>query len=161
MRLHSPLECLSSALNHAAYLALPDLKYEDRDWDAFNAWTPERQHAARTGQEPMPVVQRTRRPRADECEVLAMFAETWGSTALGFGGMGGAAMTPAYTVVVGGPCGESAVYWHGKFAYLVDSREQTDEQRAHWTQDLSRRITVSKAEAGQRYGARMEPFVVL
>ena len=31
---------------------------------------------------------------------VVMFQQTWGSTALGYGGIGGAVMTPAYTVVV-------------------------------------------------------------
>lgn len=32
--------------------------------------------------------------------VMNMFPQTWGSTALGFGGIGGQAMTTAYTTVV-------------------------------------------------------------
>lgn len=52
------------------------------------------------------------------------FPQTWGSTALGFGGIGGAAMTTAQTVVVftyGAPIGKAAVYFGGRFAYLVEN----------------------------------------
>lgn len=161
MRLLSPLECLSSSINHAAYLALPNLEYEDRDWAVLRTWPEEKQRAARQGKAEFPMVKCVRRPSADECEVVAMFPQTWGSTALGFGGIGGAAMTPAYTVVVRGPAGQEAVYWHGKFAYVVDPRTQTEEQRQLWLEDVARRCTASRVEALRRYGASAEPFVVL
>jgi len=42
---------------------------------------------------------------------------------LGFGGIGGAAMTTAYTIVL--ECGrQRAVYFGGRFAYLVDQPNQ-------------------------------------
>lgn len=52
--------------------------------------------------------------------VFRMFPQTWGSTALGFGGIGGQAMTSAYTTVV---C-DDYIGWNGVFfgerlAYLI------------------------------------------
>lgn len=51
------------------------------------------------------------------------FPQTWGSTALGFGGIGGAAMTTAQTVVVmdhGAPVGSAAVFFGGRLAYKIN-----------------------------------------
>lgn len=60
----------------------------------------------------------TRRPYEDNCKVT-MFQQGWGSTALGFGGIGGQACTNAYTVVVEGPMGDACVYFAGRLAYHV------------------------------------------
>jgi hypothetical protein len=49
-----------------------------------------------------------------------MFSQMWGSTSLGFGGIGGQAMTSAYTVLVWAPNRDSVfVYFAGRFAYEV------------------------------------------
>lgn len=58
------------------------------------------------------------RPREDQCEVYH-FPQVWSSTALGFGGVGGNAITSAYTTVVVGPFGDACVYFNGRFAYQV------------------------------------------
>ena len=57
----------------------------------------------------------------DDFEVH-MFEQTWGSTALGFGGMGGQAMTTANTYVfVPVTCNQNAfVYFGGQFAYEAE-----------------------------------------
>ena len=60
-----------------------------------------------------------RRPSDWECRVYS-FPQTWGSTALGFGGMGGAAMTTAQVTVVYGPRRDAAVYFGKQFAYHLD-----------------------------------------
>lgn len=57
---------------------------------------------------------------------MTMFLQTWGSTALGFGGIGGQAMTSAYTTVVR----ETYSDWCGVFfgdilAYTVENPNQT------------------------------------
>lgn len=47
--------------------------------------------------------------------------QMWGSTATGWGGMGGAAMTEQYTVVVENSyLGIAGIYWGGQLAYLVE-----------------------------------------
>ena len=58
--------------------------------------------------------------------VLHTFEQTWGSTALGFGGVGGQAMTSATTyvfipIVINQKC---FVYFAGRFAYAVDYSEK-------------------------------------
>ena len=65
-----------------------------------------------------------RRPRIDSVDVV-MFPQTWGSTALGFGGVGGQAITTAYTVVVYGPMGDACVYFGGRFAYHIARHNAT------------------------------------
>ena len=54
-----------------------------------------------------------------------VFPQTWGSTALGFGGIGGQAMTAAYTTVVedfnSGWCG---VFFGTKLAYIIKNPNQ-------------------------------------
>lgn len=51
---------------------------------------------------------------------VEVFQQTWGSTALGFGGMGGATMTSANVVIVS-LHGKSSVYFGRRHAYTVDS----------------------------------------
>ena len=152
MQLESSIVSLSSAVYHAAHVAFSDLHYVTRDWEKWSKMTPEAQKQARSsGQEPS--IARTRRPTPDECQVMAMFSQTWGSTALGFGGIGGAAMTPAYTVVVRSPSGEMAVYWRGSFAYLIPVEGLTDEQKKAFLDDIQKCRTHSRREAVERYGA--------
>lgn len=57
---------------------------------------------------------------------MTMFLQTWGSTALGFGGIGGQAMTSAYTTVVreiySNWCG---VFFEERLAYKIKDPNQT------------------------------------
>lgn len=51
---------------------------------------------------------------------LTMFLQTWGSTALGFGGIGGQAMTDAYTTVIREIYSEWCGVFFGKnLAYII------------------------------------------
>lgn len=64
-------------------------------------------------------------PTLDDFE-LHTFEQTWGSTALGFGGFGGQAMTSARTYVFI-PIGinqKCFVYFADRFAYAVDYSEK-------------------------------------
>lgn len=67
-----------------------------------------------------------------ECFVH-MFLQVWGSTALGFGGIGGQACTNAYTVVVFGPCYDAAVFFGGRLAYHIHqpNRQFHEDVAAH------------------------------
>lgn len=159
MRLSSPLDALAGAVYHAASSAFPDIHYENRDWEAMADWT-QAQRAQAHAQNSWPLKKCVRRPSPEEAVVVAMFPQTWGSTALGFGGIGGAAMTPAYTVVVRGPAGEHAVYWAGRFAYWVPA-DVSPEQREAFEQDLLARATRSVREAAVRYGAVLKPALGL
>lgn len=54
-----------------------------------------------------------------DVKLVSMFEQTWGSTSLGFGGIGGAAMTTAFTSVIQADENTFAVYFHERFAYEV------------------------------------------
>lgn len=154
MHLGSPLDAMSNALYHAAWVGLPDRCFQSRDWSAVAHWTQaQREEAARNNTYPVKDV--VCRPAPYECEVQAMFSQTWGSTALGFGGLGGAAMTAAYTVVIRGPDGTMAVYWAGRFAYRVPADTRPDQRQA-FLSDLAACNTVARCEAVARYGAQLE-----
>ncbi|MEX3983996.1 hypothetical protein AB4Y45_33965 [Paraburkholderia sp. EG287A] len=151
MRQSSPVDAVASAVHHAALLALPDIHYERRDFEAFRAMDPKDAEEARRT-DTLPMKPASRRPDVTECEVHAMFVQRWGSTAMGFGSIGGAAVTPAYTVVVKGPDGHFAVYWAGRLAYLVDPARQSGDERAAFEEDLANRWTASRNDAATRYG---------
>jgi hypothetical protein len=72
------------------------------------------------------------------------FPQTWGSTSLGFGGIGGAAMTKAYTTVI--VCrGNAAVFFAGRHCYSVDVINEA------FKEDLNKRHMRSLKEANGRY----------
>lgn len=55
-----------------------------------------------------------------------VFPQTWGSTALGFGGMGGASMSTANVVIIGAK-GWATVYFGGRHAYTVPESGKLEE----------------------------------
>lgn len=53
--------------------------------------------------------------------------QLWGSTACGWGGMGGAAMSYAYNFIIKQKyTGLLFVYWDGRLAYIMNSSDATD-----------------------------------
>lgn len=68
------------------------------------------------------------------------FPQTWPSTSLGFGGVGGQALTTAQTdVFVFNDAKLAVIYWAGRFAYTVDfdiRPEFWDEMSKFQTPDL-------------------------
>lgn len=154
MELGSPLDAVATAINHAAHVAFPDIHYKTRDWEAVGSIAlDERKNMS---MDDYPMMDKTRRPRIKEIEVVAMFPQLWGSTALGFGGIGGAAMTRAYTVVVrlSDASGSSiGVYWGGKHAYTLHDASMTPQQIEHFTNDIKENQTESVRDAALRYGA--------
>ena len=109
----NPLTDLADCIAHARYEGFSDIHYENRDW----------QHYRDTGEHKG--IACTRRPTARDYGVYAMFPQTWGSTALGHGGVGGASMSTAYTIVL--ECqhtGEFLVYFGSSFCYKVNSRSK-------------------------------------
>ena len=99
---------LSNAIAHAMYEGFPLIEYEDRDWE----------HFGKTGENKR--VTKTRKHSDRDIEVYAMFSQTWSSTALGFGGLGGQSITSAYTIVLrSNYLGEYCVYFGGRFAYHI------------------------------------------
>lgn len=154
---NNPIETLAAALHAALLRDLPEIHYHDRDWSKYNQWkaTQSREALAaayeaehRTGTPGCPVdcrVEKTRRPREDECEVY-VFSQTWSSTALGYGGVGGQAITQAYTVVVVSEMtGHAAVYFgSGRLAYLVGGQVLRGDA---WWQALGRHEMPSVRQA--------------
>lgn len=149
MRLGNPLEALHHALAAALYRDLPDITYADRDWDAWRALSKlEQGEAMRTNT--VPTVSRTRRPQDHDVEVI-MFPQTWGSTALGYGGMGGASITSAYTVVVTDHNISCVYFGHAQLAYRVNHNQLTAEGRENWRADLAAHNMASCQKSVSRY----------
>lgn len=130
MRASQPIECVSAALHAACFRDFPVYAFKDRDWPEHRVWMEQHtkvEQAAIYAQEhesgellgPTKVCYRS--VSVDDCE-LTVFAQSWGSTTLGYGGVGGAAVTEAYTVIV--ECAliqTRAVYFGpgGRLAYLI------------------------------------------
>jgi hypothetical protein len=115
----NPITDLADCVAHAQYIGFSDIEYETRDFEKIRA--------AKTAEEKAAALHATtparRRPTTRDFGVYAMFTQTWGSTALGHGGMGGAAVTTAYTVVL--ECyhtQEFLVYFGGQWCYTVSRR---------------------------------------
>ena len=157
MFIGSPVESIAAALHAACLRDLPEIAYVDRDWPAYraliNGMTKEEKLAhyekeRSTGVAAGPTVTRHRRPTPDACRVV-VFPQTWGSTALGFGGIGGQAISEAYTTVVDAPdCRMRAVYFggSGRLAYLVPYGAQD----AAFNACMAEQQMPSVADAAQR-----------
>lgn len=103
MNAGNPIEALSESIYNATLLHLPDIEYTHQ--------TPQDRKEGKEG------VIKKRRPYTDSVSVH-LFPQTWSSTALGFGGIGGQAITTAYTAVVVCPHSNYAsVYFNGRHAY--------------------------------------------
>jgi hypothetical protein len=135
----NPLRDLHEALAHAQYEGFSDIEYEARDFEAIRK--------AKTAAEKAEAVHKTtpatRRPHGSrDFWVYAMFPQQWGSTALGHGGMGGAAMTTAYTIVM--ECyatQEYIVYFGGQYCYTVSRRSKNVEL---FREDIGNQCLVAK-----------------
>lgn len=108
MRAGNPIANLAAALYRAIDQYLPDIQYERRI------------PGTRDDNGNYQTEKAIRRPNEDDVEVY-IFLQTWGSTALGFGGVGGSAMTPAYTTVVISEHQHAAVYFGGRLAYVIQN----------------------------------------
>jgi hypothetical protein len=129
----NPITDLANCIAHAQYVGFSDIEYSTRDWDEWH----------KTQKDIM--IPAKRRPTTRDFGVYAMFPQTWGSTALGHGGMGGAAMTTAYTVVL--ECyatQEFLVYFGGEMCYKVDRRSKN---LTLFVEDCKNRCLVSKRES--------------
>jgi hypothetical protein len=133
----NPIETLACCMAHAAYEAFPEYKYKDRNWDKYRKWQDEvfnklsqdekkklydeeRRTNVHMGP-PDTTVEKSRKHTFYDLTVYSMFAQSWGSTALGFGGIGGQAITSAYVCVIeSNLVGGYAVYFGGRLAYVID-----------------------------------------
>jgi len=137
MNATNPIETLASCMAHAAYEAFPEYKYKDRNWDKYRKWQDEvfnklsqeekkklYDEERRTNVHMGPAdcyVEKSRKHSFYDLTVYNMFAQTWGSTALGFGGIGGQAITSAYVCVIeSNLVGGYAVYFGGRLAYVIN-----------------------------------------
>ena len=109
MRDTNHVQVLHMAIAHALYEGFDVYTYEDRDWEAYSKGNKDAR------------VTKTRKHTDYDISIEAMFPQTWGSTALGFGGIGGAAMTTAYTIVIRSELtGQYCVYFSGGLAYRIE-----------------------------------------
>jgi hypothetical protein len=125
---------VSMAVGAAIYRDLPDVIDSIRDNDAWYSMTQEQRSLA-VKNNTVPVKSHNRRPYFEETEIF-VFPQGWGSTALGYGGVGGSAMTSSYTVVV--QCENTAcVYFGGdRLAYRVWLDKISSVGRENYFTDL-------------------------
>lgn len=142
MQLGSPLNAISAAIGAALHRDLPDIEYQDRDWEQYKKGVDVR-------------VTKTRRPSEYDIEVV-VFPQTWGSTALGYGGIGGAAMTPAYTIIVTSGY-TSCVYFGGsRLAYKIDLSRLSHGGMQRWLRDIAGHAMVECTASRKEYDYRPE-----
>jgi hypothetical protein len=134
--LENPITNLHAALAHALYEGLPVIEYEDRDWE----------HWHKTNRKEDRKIKKTRKHTERDVAVIAMFPQTWSSTALGFGGLGGQAITDAYTIVINSQYGLGyCVYFGGRFAYRI---ERINDE---FMNDMAKRSMAAVSEAKAKY----------
>lgn len=161
MRIDNPIETLAASLHAACFRDLPEIEYRDRDWAAHRkfmdslskeekaAYYANEKKEAQLGRH---FIEKKRRPAPADC-TIDMFPQTWGSTSLGFGGIGGQAFTDAYTVVIS--CvrtGACAVYFGGRFAYMVPERTSNEQARCFRDHYATHNLAACSA-APELYGA--------
>jgi hypothetical protein len=137
----NPFDALHAALASAEHRDMPDVEYETRDWDAY-----------KKDKDNVVVIKKVRRPNHYELEV-DMFLQVWGSTTLGYPGIGGAAMTDAYTVVVSYHGYRYCVYFgaSGVLAYKVDWNKMSRTGCDAFMSDLRDHCLVDVQKAATRY----------
>ena len=123
MNAYNPIETLAACMAHAAYEAFPEYKYQDRNWAKHDQWratlTIEQRKTAVAP--PDCFVEKTRKHSFYDLTVYSMFPQTWSSTALGFGGIGGQAITSAYVCIIeSNLVGGYAVYFSSRLAYVIN-----------------------------------------
>jgi len=149
MSMGSALLAVHNALSKALLLDMPDITYASRDWVTWNQLSEQEQtHAVRN--KTVPQKTNTRRPHEDDVEVF-MFPQTWGSTALGYGGVGGAAMTSAYTVVVSDHDCHCVYFGGAELAYKVKYSELSVSGRENLRSDLQTQNMADVRHAPSRY----------
>ena len=127
MNATNPIETLAGAMAHAAYEAFPEYKYKDRDWSKHDKWrsTLSREEMKTAVAPDDCMIDKTRKHTFYDLTVYSMFVQTWGSTALGFGGVGGQAITSAYVCIIESDLvGQFAVYFSGRLAYVIERPNQ-------------------------------------
>ena len=110
----------TDAFYSAIHTDLPDIEYDDYDYSSLHresksvSFNKQIEEIKKGGK-----IRKKRRPSTNDSFDIYAFPQTWGSTALGHGGIGGAAMTSVLTVVIGVKRQHYCVYFGGIFAYHV------------------------------------------
>lgn len=123
MNATNPIETLAGCMAHAAYEAFPEYKYQDRDWAKHDKWRSTlTREEMKTAIAPADCfVEKSRKHSFYDLTVYSMFPQTWSSTALGFGGIGGQAITSAYVCIIESNLIRGyAVYFGGRLAYVIN-----------------------------------------
>jgi hypothetical protein len=137
MNATNPIETLAGAMAHAGYEAFPEYRYTDRNWAKYDKWRSEvfdklsneekkalydQERKTNISMAPADcLIEKTRKHSMYDLTVYSMFVQTWGSTALGFGGIGGQAITSAYVCIIeSNLVGQFAVYFGGRLAYVIE-----------------------------------------
>jgi len=150
MRYGNALSSVHLCLAAACFRDMPDITYQTQDWSGIQNLTSSEKVKMMKSKE-VPMKMEKRRPREEDLEVV-MFNQTWGSTALGYGGMGGAAMTEAYTVIIRDIRGYNCVYFgYDELAYLINIRHISEEGRNNFIQDIKDHNMAERRIAGSRY----------
>jgi predicted Fe-S protein YdhL (DUF1289 family) len=148
MRIGLPFDPLHDAIASAIHCDFPEITYEDRDWEIWRTLSKEEQTDAIQNRT-VPMLTKSRRVYSDEIEVT-MFPQTWGSTATGYGGMGGAAITSAYTIIVCYKMTTYCVYFGcGRLAYKLNWADMSPAGREKFMSDISARSMAAVAQSGK------------
>ena len=148
MRIGLPFDPLHDAIASAIHCDFPGITYEDRDWETWRTLSKEEQTDAIQNRT-VPMLTKSRRVYSDEIEVT-MFPQTWGSTATGYGGVGGSAMTGAYTIIVSYMMTTYCVYFGcGRLAYKLNWADMTPSGRDNFMSDMSARSMASVSKSGK------------
>lgn len=134
--MHLILTDIASSIYSAIHTDLRPIQYVYQ--------TPEQYKSGKSG------TPKTRRPELRDISRFSAFDQMWGSTALGFGGIGGCAMTVATTVCVEGPNQDWCVYFGGRFAYKID------RANGAFYEDMAKRFMVDVNSAKKRYERKKE-----
>ena len=139
MRHGLPFDTLHEAIAAATLIDLPDIEYEDRDWEEFRKTKKDVR------------VKKKRRPVGNYDVDIDVFVQTWGSTALGYGGIGGAALTSAYTVVASVGYNVCVYFGCGRLAYKLNLGELTQTGLDNYHKDVRDHNMASCRDAVTRY----------
>lgn len=145
----NPITALHEALSAAVLRDLPECTYTERNWEEWHKM-PKEQRDDAIKNNTVPTTTHTRRPYTDEVTVI-LFNQTWGSTTLGYDGIGGAAMTDAYTVVVEFQDTYCVYFGCGRLAYKIDARQLTSESLEKFQKHLDTRNMPGQHEMAKRY----------
>lgn len=145
----NPITVLHEALSAAVYEDLPECVYTERDWVKWQKMD-EADRLSAIKNDTVPITTHNRRPYSNEVDVI-LFSQTWGSTALGYSGVGGAAMTDAYTVVIEFQGVYCVYFGGGRLAYKIDGRKLTSKGFEKFCKDLDSRNMPGQYEMAKKY----------